>query len=178
MPTSVLFFLLVLILAAAGYVGVKAFLSGLLPTMVWGAPYVPTNAALARIVIELARITSTDRVIDLGSGDGRLVIAAAEAGAKEAIGYEIDPVKVRASKKEAERLHLSNAIFYAQSFWNVPLNAVDVVFIYSLPPYIKRLEKKLRQELKPGARVVMLMDELPGWKLQAKQQGVRLYQRD
>lgn len=176
MPTSVLFFLLVLILAAAGYVGVKAFLSGLLPTMVWGAPYVPTNAALARLVVELARITPDDQVIDLGSGDGRLVIAAAEAGAKEAIGYEIDPVKVRASKKEAERLHLTNATFYTQSFWNVPLNTVDVVFIYSLPPYLKRLEKKLREELKPGARVVMLMDELPGWRLQAEQEGVRLYQ--
>lgn len=163
MLSVLLWLVLSLALAASVYAGYKGFIAGLLPTLVSGAPYVPTHPDLVRRMIELAEITSTDRVVDLGSGDGRLVIAAAQAGAKEAIGYEIDPGKVVASIKDAKRLGLRNALFYARSFWERSLKEVDVVFIYSLPWYLPKIEKKLEAELPIGSRVITLMDPLPGW---------------
>ncbi len=173
-----LYLILMIVVVAALVVGFIAFRSGLLPTLVRGAPYVSTSADLVKVMMRLVALRPTDTVIDLGSGDGRLVLAAAKAGAKQAIGYEIDPVKVARSRRLAERQQLTQVTFFAKSFWSVSWAEADVVFIYSLPFYMEALEKKLRKELKTGARVVTLVDHLPGWPLLAEEQGVRVYRKD
>lgn len=164
-----------LVVIATGWVGLTAFRYGLLPTLVRGAPYVPTHPDLVKTMIELAELKSSDRVIDFGSGDGRIVIAAAQAGVRESIGYEIDPGQVWRSRIQAQKLHLNNAVFYAKSFWEVPLAEMDVVFLYGLPPYMQRLSNKFRAELKPGARIISSIYELPDWKAECIRDGIRVY---
>lgn len=173
-----LYLILLAIVLSALMVGFKAFRSGLLPTLFRGAPYLATNTELVKVMLRLTAIQPTDVVLDLGSGDGRLVLAAAEAGARQAIGYEIDPVKVAYSRRSAERQHLPQATFFAQSFWSVSWADADVVFIYSLPFYMEAIDKKLRKDLKTGARVVTLIERLPGWPLLAEEEGVRVYRKE
>ena len=166
-----------LILLAALWVGVIGFMSGVLPTLARGAPYVPAHPELVNVMLELAQIRPTDYVMDLGSGDGRLVFAAAEAGAKQALGYEIDPLKVHAAAREAKRRGLSNAVFVAGSFWNPPWHEADVMFVYALPMYVAAIAKKCRAEVKPGARIISLLYALPGYTPIEQVNGVILYQQ-
>jgi ribosomal protein L11 methylase PrmA len=135
----------------------------------------PTHADLVQAVMKLAAIKPSDRVVDLGSGDGRLVLAAAKQGAKEAVGYEIDGWNVIRARREAKRMGITTARFKTESFWKASLRDVDVVLVYGLPPYMNRLAEKCRTELRPGARIVSLMYELPGWKASQSLQNIHLY---
>lgn len=137
----------------------------------------PTNPDLVKTMIRLAELKASDRVVDLGSGDGRLVLAAANAGVSEATGYEIDSWNVWKANHEAKRLKRVNARFICRSFWTVSLREVDVVFVYGLPPYMARLAEKCAAELPSGARVVSLLYELPGWRSLEAQEGIYLYQK-
>ncbi len=167
--------LLLLVLIVAGVVGLTAFRYGLLPTLVGGAPYMPTNVDLVKAMIALAELKPTDRVVDLGSGDGRLVIAAAKQGVHQATGYEIDFWNVWKSRHTARQSHLKNAQFLHQSFWSASLKEVDVVFVYGLPPYMQRLADKCKRDLPKGARIVSLLYALPGWSPLKIQEGVHVY---
>ncbi len=137
----------------------------------------PTNPDLVKAMIRLAGLKASDRVVDLGSGDGRLVLAAANAGVSEATGYEIDGWNVWKANREAKRLKRANTRFICRSFWTVSLHEVDVVFVYGLPPYMARLAEKCAAELPSGARVVSLLYELPGWRSLKTQEGIHLYQK-
>lgn len=177
MPVIGWWLVLVGVVFAAVWVGFVAFRYGLLPTLVWGAPYVPTHPELLKTMLELVQIKPTDRVVDLGSGDGRIVFAAAQAGAAKAMGYEIDGWQNHRARRRAKREKIQSVEFVTGSFWKAPLHDVDVVFLYALPPYMPALVKKLTTELKPGARVVSLMYDLPGWEITELRDSVRLYHR-
>lgn len=177
MPVFGWWALLLLVLIVTGAIGLTAFRYGLLPTLVGGAPYMPTNPDLVKTMIRLAGLKPSDRVVDLGSGDGRIVVAAAKAGVSQATGYEIDGWNVWKANRRAKRLNISNARFIRCSFWNVSLREVDVVFVYGLPPYMARLAEKCAAELPSGARVVSLVYELPGWRSVETQEGIHLYQK-
>lgn len=177
MPVLGWWALLLLVLVVTGAIGLTAFRYGLLPTLVGGAPYMPTNPDLVKAMIRLAGLKASDRVVDLGSGDGRFVLAAANAGVSEATGYEIDGWNVWNANREAKRLKLVNTRFVCRSFWTVSLREVDVVFVYGLPPYMARLAEKCAAELPSGARVVSLLYELPGWRSLKTQEGIHLYQK-
>lgn len=167
--------LLVSVLGATGLVGLTAFRYGLLPTLFGGAPYMPTHAELVQVMLDLAQIQPTDRVVDLGSGDGRLVIASARKAAKEAVGYEVDVWNVWKARRWAKRLGLTNTRFVHCSFWNASLKDFNVLFVYGLPPYMERLAEKCRNEAEPGTRIVSLLYDLPGWSPTIVKEGIRLY---
>ena len=167
--------LLILVVLAAGAVGLTAFRYGLLPTLVRGAPYVPTHVDSVQAMMELAELTPNDRVVDLGSGDGRIIHEAARAGVREAIGYEIDPVQVRQSQRFADEHGLKQAHFFSRSFWDVSLQDIDVVFLYTLPIYQRKMAEKCLAELSPGARVISNIYPLPGLTLVEERGAVKLY---
>jgi ribosomal protein L11 methylase PrmA len=128
--------------------------------------------------MELAQIKPTDCVADLGSGDGRLVIAAAEKGAARAIGYELDSFWFNvAEEKKRRSLNADKIEFIKKSFWDVDLSEYDVVFLYQGKHILKSLTAKLQKDLKPGSRVVSNSFQLPGWKYTTADRGVYLYIR-
>lgn len=129
-----------------------------------GAPYVGTPFSIVSRMIELAELSPQDHVVDLGSGDGRLLFAAARAGVREAIGIEINPLLARWSEQLAIQQELSAQIrILEQDFWQTDLSGTSVVFVYQLPNVMERLGEKLRQELAPGARVIAHGSFFPSW---------------
>ncbi|MBI5369605.1 50S ribosomal protein L11 methyltransferase [Candidatus Uhrbacteria bacterium] len=136
----------------------------LLPLIFNGAPFVPTSNKTTSLMIEMAKVLPTDTVIDLGSGDGRLLIAAVEAGAQKGIGYEIHPGLVWLSRLRVHLRRLDDRITILQkSYWQADLEGISLVVLYQIPDSMQRLGDKLKRELPKGARVVSHAFPFPGW---------------
>ncbi len=136
-----------------------------------GAPYVPTPRKQVETALAFAQLKKGDKLVDLGSGDGAVLVQAARKGI-DATGYEINPVLWLISTlrllpyRKIARVKLA-------SFWSQPLNEYDVVFVFLIGHHMHRLDKKLSTELK-GARVVSHAFQIPGRKSKQKD-GLFLY---
>lgn len=145
--------------------------------LLFGAPFQPTNERKLKMIMELAKIKRGDIAVDLGSGDGRLVIALAKAGAK-VDGYEINPLLVWYSRIKIRRARVnSRAKIYWKNFWNVDLSKYNVVTLFQFGTIMEQLEKKLSCELKRGSRIVSYYWQFPKWKLVDKVEDVFLYKK-
>ena len=128
-------------------------------------PYVPTPHAIAERMLSLAKVGPGDYLIDLGSGDGRLVIAAvAKHRAMGAMGIELDAGLVKQAADAASRAGVADRVrFVAGDLFAADIGQASVVTLYLLPGIMGAVEAKLRKELKPGARVVSHDYALPTW---------------
>jgi len=117
-------------------------------------PFVITPTNVVTAMLDLAKVAPGDRLIDLGSGDGRIVLAAAQRGAT-GIGIEIDANLVDRSRESARRLKLEDrATFVTQDLFETDFSNADVVTLYLLPDVNKRLAPKFLATLRPGTRIV------------------------
>lgn len=128
-------------------------------------PYVPTPQAIADRMLRLAGIGPDDYLIDLGSGDGRLVMGAvARYGARGAMGVEIEADLVRQSEERAKQAGLGDRVkFVAGDLFTQDIGQATVVTAYLIPHIMGQVEAKLGRELKPGTRVVVHDYPLPTW---------------
>lgn len=127
------------------------------------------------MMIALADIQTGERVVDLGSGDGRLVFAAARAGAR-AVGIEQNPLLVWYCRIVALRFPRNRRpCFVRASFLAQPLGGYQVVFAYLFPEVMAVLGPKLRAELTPRSRVVSNAFALPGWRSAKNEAGIHCY---
>ncbi len=146
----------------------------LLPT-IGGAIYLPSGDLQIKTMLKLARIKRGERAVDIGSGDGRIVVALAKAGAT-AHGYEINPFLVWWSKWRMMQLPVSErGVIQLASLWQVNFSQYDVVTLFGMNYIMKSLETKLRRELRPGARVVSNSFPFPNWKPAHHQNNIYLY---
>jgi len=128
------------------------------------SPYAATPDSVVEAMLKLASVGPRDYVIDLGSGDGRLVITAAKAHGARGLGVDIDGKMVDLAKRFAERDGVQDrAQFIVQDLFETDVRPATVVTIYLLPTIMKRVGEKLRAELRPGTRVVVHDFPLPGW---------------
>lgn len=128
-----------------------------------GAPFVPMEKEVVSRVMKLAEVGPGKTFYDLGSGDGRLVIAAAMQGA-EAVGVEIDAIRVLYSRFWLKILGLPNAKIIKGNLFDIDLSDADVVSLYLLEETNEKLKPKLEKELRPGTLVVTTGFPIPGWK--------------
>lgn len=143
--------------------------------MIRGAPFVPTHGSRVARMVELSGIKPGQKAVDLGSGDGRIVIAMARAGAI-AHGYEINPFLVWWSRYKIRREKLSDRAFiHLGSFWGKNLSEFDVVTLFGTTHIMKCLEKKLKKELRPGSRVVSYVFTFPSWEYIQKESAIFVY---
>ena len=143
--------------------------------IIGGAIYFPTTSANTKIIISFAALAPGQLVVDIGSGDGKLLVAFAEIGI-EAHGYEINPILVWQSRRTIAKKKLSHLAFvHWKSFWRVNMGAYDVIIVYGIPYIMKRLGAKLKKELKPGTKVLSNIYQFPGWTVEKEERGVRLY---
>jgi hypothetical protein len=120
-----------------------------------GGPYVPTPQAVVDAMLDFAKVGPKDFVIDLGSGDGRIVLTAAQRHSARGRGFDIDPELVAQSNAEAQKRGLSDRVsFVQQDVLQAPIEAATVVTLYLLPGMMQNLQAKFIRELKPGTRIV------------------------
>jgi SAM-dependent methyltransferase len=128
-----------------------------------GAPWVTTKKSDVERFLRLADIKPGHIFYELGSGDGRLVCAAAEAGA-EAYGFEIALIPYllaqfrRLRSPARKRIH-----FRLKSFWKISFKQADIVYMFLLPEIYEKLKSKFEKELKPGAVVITYAWRIKGW---------------
>jgi len=128
-----------------------------------GAPYVPLEPEIVEEVIKLAELKENDIFYDLGSGDGRIVIAAALRGVKKAYGIEIDSWRNFYSRLWLKLLRLKNAEIIKNNLFEVDLSRATVVSFYLLPETNDKLKEKLEKELKKETRVIAIAFPINGW---------------
>lgn len=127
-------------------------------------PFVPSPQVVVDKMVELAGVKKGDVVYDLGSGDGRIVIAAAKKGAR-AVGFEIDPELVGESRANIKKAGVQDmAEIRNQDILTVDLSPASVVTMYLLPDVNLKLKPNLLSQLKPGSRVVSHSFDMGDWK--------------
>lgn len=128
------------------------------------APYVASPGQVVDLMLEMAKIKPGETVYDLGSGDGRILIAAADRYKAKAVGVEISPALVAAATEEIKKAGLSDRAKVIQGdVLQTDFSAADVVTIYMDAASNAKLRPQL-EKLKAGARVVSHDAEVPGWK--------------
>lgn len=150
-----------------GRVGVGLLLLGLAACVrVPGqdVPDVRTPLVVVNEMLRLAGVSAGDVVYDLGSGDGRIVIAAARDRGARGVGFEIDPALVAESTDRARRLGLADRVsFLQQDLFEADLRPATVVTLYLSADLNRRLRPKLQSELRPGSRIVSHSFDMGDW---------------
>jgi len=128
-------------------------------------PAIPTPQFLVDRMLEAGRVKPGDMVYDLGSGDGRVVIAAAQKFGARAVGVELMPDLVRKARERIQSLGLADRVSIVEgSALRVDLSPADVVTMWFLTNSNDRLRPNLEKHLKIGARVVSNEFPIRGWK--------------
>jgi SAM-dependent methyltransferase len=124
--------------------------------------WVPTPEVLVEKMLDMAQVTANDFVMDLGSGDGRNVIAAAKRGAR-AVGVEFNPQMVELARKNATQAGVSDkATFVEGDMYEADISRANVLALFLLPTNLERLTAKFL-DLRPGTRIVDNTFAIPGW---------------
>lgn len=166
-------------------------------------PYFQTSRYRVQAMIELAEIQQGERAADLGTGDGRIAIALAEAGAI-VDAYELDDDRIKEAKENIENefsLSLSKGhpvilseakdldssavpqndmkppTLLKKDFWYEDLSKYSIICCYPMPDIMGRLEHKLQEELEPGSRVLLNYFPFTHWKLEKTKDNVFLYRK-
>jgi cyclopropane fatty-acyl-phospholipid synthase-like methyltransferase len=165
----------------AGFLGALViflivFFIWLLWPMTIGAQWVPTSMKVVRKMLELADVQAHDVLIDLGSGDGRIILTAANEYQAKAIGIEVDPIRLLWSRSTIKRKGLSERVKVIRgNFFHKDLSKATVVTVYQNQDTNQKLISKFEKELKPGTRVVSHGFTFDGWEPKTVDKEAQLY---
>jgi SAM-dependent methyltransferase len=144
------------------------FAAGLFATYAWAAeprvPYVPTPQEVVERMLQIAKVTSEDYLIDLGSGDGRIVITAAKKHGARGFGVDLNPQRIDEANANAKQAGVAGKVaFYQRDLFATDLSDATVITMYLLPRVNLELRPKLL-DLKPGTRLVSHDFSMDDWK--------------
>jgi predicted RNA methylase len=126
--------------------------------------FAPTRQTIVEAMLRLARVTSDDVVYDLGSGDGRIVVIAAQRFGARGVGVELDPKLVALSRELAAASEVGDRVRFVEAdMFTTDLSPATVVTLYLSESLNLDLEPKLRQELRKGSRVVSHQFRMGRW---------------
>lgn len=135
------------------------------PTRVPDVVYVPTPPQVVDEMLRLANVQANDLVYDLGSGDGRIVITAAQKRGARGIGIDINPERIREANANAEKAGVTDRVeFRQQDLFQTDFSDATVVTLYLLPELNVKLRPRLLSQLKPGTRIVSHAFDMGEWK--------------
>lgn len=140
--------------------------------------YVPTREPVVDAMLKLANVKHTDVVYDLGCGDGRIVITAAQQYEAKGVGIDIDPERIKEANENAEKAGVQDKVeFVLGDLFEADFSEASVVTLYLLSSLNLRLRPLLLEQLKPGTRIVSHAFDMDDWE-PAKTQtvdGTRIY---
>ena len=165
----ILFLYVFLILAFICWCIITAF------PLFFGAPFVKSSDARIKKIIKLLDPKTGEKIIDLGSGNGKILFEIVKFGAK-AYGIEINPLLVYETKRQIKLKKLSGKVFVKRgNLFHENLSKYDKIVLYGITYLMPRLEKKLDRELRPGTVVVSNFFKFPTWKVVKKEGDILLY---
>jgi len=127
-------------------------------------PFVPTPMNVVRGMLETAKVTKNDLVIDLGCGDGRIVVMAASEFGARGIGYDLDPQRIGEAEANARTAKVADRVkFIQKDLFEADIKDATVVTLYLLPSVNEKLMPRLMGELKPGTRIVSHSFRMGQW---------------
>lgn len=127
-------------------------------------PYVPTPQAVVDRMLELGQVSRDTFVIDLGSGDGRIPVTAAQRYGARALGVDLNPERIREANANARESGVTDKVdFKEQNLFDTPIGQAQVLTMYLLPNVNLQLRPRILEELQPGARVVSHAFTMQEW---------------
>jgi len=127
--------------------------------------FVPTPNDVVNKMLELARVSAKDTVYDLGCGDGRIVITAAQKYGARGVGIDIDPQRIKEARQNASRGKVTDKVKFVEGdLFEADISEATVVTLYLLTELNLKLRPKLMKDLKPGTRVVSHAFAMGDWK--------------
>jgi len=150
--------------ARAAALAAMALAPAVAPAQSSDVPYVPTPPVVVDEMLRIAQVGAQDYLIDLGSGDGRIVIAAVKARGARGFGVDLDGGLVNAAQREAQRQGVAaRAAFYERNLFVTDIGEATVVTMYLFPSINLQLRPRLFEQLKPGTRVVSHDFDMGDW---------------
>ncbi len=142
----------------------------------FGAPFVTTPSKIINEMFKLVGLNSQDVLIDMGSGDGRILIAAGKI-CKKTIGYEINPFLVLWTNLFAHINGVQNEVHvYMKNYQKANIKEGTIIILYSIRGHLPKIEKKIKKELKPGVKIISYKFPLSNFALINKtDSGIFLY---
>lgn len=126
--------------------------------------YVPTSEPTVMAMLEMADVDSSDVIYDLGSGDGRIVITAAQKFGAKGVGIDIDPERIREANENAEAANVTDKVeFIEGDLFQSDFSEASVVTLYLLSSLNERLRPILLEQLKPGTKVISHAFKMGDW---------------
>lgn len=127
--------------------------------------YIPTEPEAVEAVLTIAHVTKDDILYDLGCGDGRILIAAAQKFGTRGVGIDVDPAMLRQAEEKAKQAGVSHLVqFHQQDLFETDFSDATVVYLYLLPHLNLRLLPALLAQLKPGSHIVSRDFDMGEWK--------------
>ena len=139
----------------------------------FGAPYLPTLKPQARAALDLLDLKPGQTLLELGSGDGRVLRQAARRGIK-AVGYEINPILVIVSYIVTFKYRRHVTIKW-RNYWRADWPQADGIYVFLLDKYMVKLDKKIRRQKPRPPKLASFAWKMPGKKITAEKDGVYLY---
>ena len=128
-------------------------------------PYVPTPNEVVAQMLQLAKVQKSDVLYDLGSGDGRIVVTAAQKYGTRGVGIDINPERISEANANARAAKVTDRVqFRQQDLFKTDLSEATVVTLYLLPDINVKLRPQLFKQLKPGTRIVSHDFDMGEWK--------------
>jgi SAM-dependent methyltransferase len=154
-PVPILTLLTLLLAASCFTLGEKAALAQADPGVKLDVPYVPTPQPVVEKMLDMAKVSKSDLVYDLGCGDGRMVITAAKERGAHGVGIDLNPQRIAEAKANAEKAGVSDRVKFIQGdLFKANFGDATVVTLYLLPSVNQALRPQLWKQLKVGTRVV------------------------
>lgn len=143
--------------------------------LLFGAPYVPTLGPQVKTALKLADLKPGQVMLELGCGDGKVLIAAAKAGYR-VVGYELNPLLAFIAWARTRR-YKDNVTVVCGSFWTKPWPMdATAIFVFLHPRFMRRLDKKIVQLNFKYVKLVSFAFEIPGKRATKQENGIFLYE--
>lgn len=141
--------------------------------LLFGAPYLPTLSIQTKIALDLVGLKKGQRLLELGCGDGRVLIAAADRGLI-VTGYELNPLLALIAWWRTRKYKGQVKVVWG-NFWTKKLPQADGIFVFLLPKYMKKLDKKITQEFGQPVKLVSYAFDIKDKTTDAEANGMYLY---
>jgi hypothetical protein len=142
-------------------------------TLLFGAPFLPTLGLQTKVALDLLELNAGQTLLELGSGDGRVLRAAAQRGI-HSIGYEINPLLVLYSKLATFKYRKLVKVHW-KNYWHVSLPAANAIYVFLLNPYMQKLDDKIVHEYRQPIKVISFAFAFPKRRSTKEKNGVMLY---